>query len=166
MSAFKYCSKCNKNKPLRDFNKRADAPHRYRSHCKSCCSKENVKRAQIKRGSVRKPAMSAEQRKENSRLACKKYNATSKRKAKQAFYEANRRAKKIMATPAWLSKYQLEGIRVNYEVAKSLTTSTGVEFEVDHIIPLKGKHVCGLHVPWNLQVMVKEANNKKSNRMV
>lgn len=76
---------------------------------------------------------------------------------------AKRRAQKLRATPAWAD---LEAIEAIYEQAKQLTLETGVQHEVDHIIPLVNKHVCGLHVEWNLQVITRKANRSKSNKLV
>lgn len=71
---------------------------------------------------------------------------------------AKRHAQKLNATPPWLTKSHWEEIRKIYDLAvqKSLT--------VDHIIPLQGENVCGLHVPWNLQLLSAEQNFKKGNR--
>lgn len=77
-----------------------------------------------------------------------------------------RRRKHREATPPWLSRQQKALIRELYKVAITMTKTTGEQYVVDHIIPLRSDTVCGLHVPWNLRVITQEENLKKSNKLV
>lgn len=71
------------------------------------------------------------------------------------------RAQTVRATPRWLSTIDVMRIRAMYAEAKRLTRETGELHVVDHIVPKIGPTVCGLHVPWNLQVMHWRANAVK-----
>lgn len=78
--------------------------------------------------------------------------------AKRRHHEALRRARKLQATPKWLTIYQLAEIKLIYKNCPN-------GYHVDHIIPLKGKEVSGLHVPWNLQYLPGIVNKMKSNKV-
>lgn len=84
----------------------------------------------------------------------------------RAFNQAMRHARKLKATPAWLSTEHKEAISLFYKKAKALSTHTSTQHHVDHIIPLKGKLVSGLNVPWNLQILTATENCKKSNKVI
>jgi hypothetical protein len=75
-----------------------------------------------------------------------------------------RRKRNQQATPKWLTYTQKKEIRSLYIIAQTSTKITGVKYVVDHIVPLVGDTVCGLHVPWNLQIMTQEDNLLKSNK--
>lgn len=79
---------------------------------------------------------------------------------------ANRRAAKRKRTPAWLTEDQRRQMRRMYEEAARRTRETGVKWQVDHIVPLLGNGVCGLHVPWNLQLLTGLENQKKGNKIL
>lgn len=75
---------------------------------------------------------------------------------------SKRRAAKLNATPKWLSETQLAEIQKFYEIAQWYDEPR----QVDHIVPLLHPLVCGLHVPWNLQILTAEANMAKSNTFI
>lgn len=71
---------------------------------------------------------------------------------------------KSKRAPPWLTPDQLAQIGLFYDAATRLTKEIGIAFAVDHIVPLQGKNVSGLHVPWNLQVITAAENSSKGNR--
>lgn len=77
-----------------------------------------------------------------------------------------RRRRFRQATPKWLTTEHKMEIRLKYRLAIELSRRLGVLHAVDHIIPLQGEEVCGLHVPWNMEVITQEQNLKKSNKLV
>lgn len=70
---------------------------------------------------------------------------------------ARRRARRLQARPSWLTREQRREIARIYRLCPS-------GYEVDHIIPLQGSTVSGLHVPWNLQYLPIRVNRAKSNK--
>ena len=78
---------------------------------------------------------------------------------------AKRRASKLKATPSWLSEFDKNYIKSLYKQAMVLSKLEGVKYHIDHIIPLQGKTVSGLHVPTNLQILEASENILKSNKI-
>ena len=81
-----------------------------------------------------------------------------------AVHVRNRQARKANATPSWFSEFDDLVIREAYELAEKRGEVTGFPWEVDHIIPIAGENVCGLHVAGNIQVIPRFLNRRKSNR--
>ena len=77
-----------------------------------------------------------------------------------------RRRRFRQATPKWLTTEQKLEIRLQYRLAIELSRTTKQRYAVDHIIPIQGEEVCGLHVPWNLRVITQEENLKNSNKLL
>ena len=77
----------------------------------------------------------------------------------------HRRTKHKQATPKWLTQEHKAQIKQFYLDAMLVSKVTGVPYAVDHIVPLRGELVSGLHVPWNLAVITREENSKKSNKI-
>lgn len=77
-----------------------------------------------------------------------------------------RLAAKLQRTPSWLNVDDNWIIDQAYELAAIRKKTTGIPWDVDHIIPLQGKLVSGLHVPWNLQVIPASINRSKGNKIM
>ena len=74
-------------------------------------------------------------------------------------HRAERRAVEKLATPSWANKQAMLEI---YEFAKEFREH-GINVDVDHIVPLRAKNACGLHVEANLRVCLKKNNQQKKN---
>jgi len=72
-------------------------------------------------------------------------------------------ARKMQACPPWADH---DAIAAVYAEAARLTKETGIPHQVDHIIPLQGKNVCGLHVHQNLRAIPATENQRKSNTLL
>ncbi len=82
-------------------------------------------------------------------------------KGKWVAYVIARQTRIKKATPIWADK---DAIKQFYIEAQRLTKETGIKHEVDHVIPIKGKLVSGLHVPANLQILTEKENQTKNAR--
>jgi len=94
------------------------------------------------------------------------YNRHYYRLNKYKFLAYNSKRRKVIekSTPDWLSQRHKDQIADQYWLAQDLAAVSGETYHVDHIVPLQGKDICGLHVPWNLQVLPADLNLQKGNR--
>lgn len=168
----KICSDCKVMKPLTAFHKRRKSADGLAYRCADCV------RAALTKWRAENPgahkAWYAANRKRRGEDWQRWY--ASNREKRAASYKAwqkknphvknaiiaKRNAAKKHATPAWAD---LDAIREFYKEAARLTKVTGIRHEVDHIIPLQGETVCGLHVENNLQILTRSQNARKKNRI-
>jgi hypothetical protein len=186
----KVCYSCKLEKPVSEFSKKKAAKDGLNDRCK-VCDKAMAKtwyEANKDRASATKKAR-YEANKERVLAKMKAYREANKERVsatKKARYEANkdhvaaavkawaqanpdkvnatrayRRAAKLQATPSWADS---EAIREFYECARAFKLYTGLEYHVDHIVPLQSKLVCGLHCEANLQVLDAKTNMSKHNK--
>ena len=92
----------------------------------------------------------------------KKYNADNPEK--KAATNAKRRAAKLERIPSWSNKADLKAIRKIYARCRRINKLTGVEHQVDHVIPLQGENVSGLHHSTNLAIIPAALNASKYNK--
>jgi hypothetical protein len=96
----------------------------------------------------------------DARLEAKREYAANNR-PRYVHYTQKRKVAQGRATPSWANT---EAIVAIYEECARVTVETGVEHHVDHIYPLQGKTVCGLHVESNLQILSGKENREKYNK--
>jgi 5-methylcytosine-specific restriction endonuclease McrA len=182
----KICFACKKAKSVADFTKNCRKPDGLEYVCRVCLKIAQAKNyLKHREGVIQRTNAYRKAHLTENRQAVKRYKRSHPGKIRE-YLEANyeilaawrrnwfrlrystdrglylaqnaaRRAARLQATPAWLSEEQK-----NHMVALYKACPKG--FHVDHIVPLKGKQVCGLHVPWNLQYLSSKENLKKGNR--
>ena len=171
----KTCACCKVELPVENFHKSSTRKDGLHCYCKPC---ENQKsREQYAKHKARKDAQNKRWYEENkqSRLVSQyAWQESNKEKVSeiQKRYSKNHRGKinaksmkrlatKINATPKWAN---MTRIQCYYSLADMFNKNTDQKWHVDHIVPLRGKNVCGLHVDYNLRVIPAIENMKKGNR--
>lgn len=180
----KKCSACKIDLPREAFAKNRNAKDGYQGVCRLCrkaryydarpVDKQNQMREYYRQAARKRYAAETSKQTETRLQKMKVYRQENPGKleayrrgslVKNAAKEAKRRANKQWATPAWLTTEQEAQIAEFYWLASDLRCFGSEDYEVDHIIPLNGKNVCGLHVPWNLQILPARVNQSKGNRL-
>jgi hypothetical protein len=173
----KTCIRCHQEKPLTSYWSCGMRKSGLLSWCKDCESArckakyERRKEVQLKKAKAWRSA-----NKDKYREAIQSWRERNPGRSEQTIKEwakrnpdkvnakwMKREASKKMRTPAWLTSDELWMMEQAYDIAAKRTAILGFSFHVDHIVPLQGKTVSGLHVPWNLQVLPAKLNQQKSN---
>jgi len=167
----KICSSCGIEKSLDDFHKRIASPDGLAYKCKDCVNRDSRIWRENHQGAHKEwYARNRDHKAAYFRAWREKHRETEpermaewarKNPGKVNAKIAKRNAAKLRAIPPWAD---LEDIRRIYAEAARLRRETGQRYEVDHIVPLQGEGVCGLHWSGNLQIILKAENISKLNR--
>ena len=161
----KQCTKCKASKELDKFYKKRSTKIGLTSKCIKCTNEQTG--AWHKKNRDRKIAAGNKYRFANpEKIKLNGRNWAKNNKGKRNAQTMRRIAAKKQATPKWLSPEDHEKINQFYILASEITKESGIPHEVDHIVPLQGKEVRGLHVPWNLQILPRSQNRSKMNKIV
>lgn len=165
MTASKTCTKCGTQKSLFDFHKRASANDGHSYMCKSCRSaqdkahfareRERIVERQKKYNDANRERIN-ENQKERNRVHYQN-NKAQYRARLSVRHKVERKAK-----PSWADSKAMAGF---YELAQ-LFKRAGLNLHVDHIVPLQGKNVCGLHWEGNMQLLLASKNVSKGNKLL
>lgn len=174
----KHCPKCNQEKPFEAFYASSTHKSGYASWCKECESERNRLKSQKYRDSrLAKAKQWRDENKDKQAVAIRAWREQNPEKLKAIYKDwaqrnkdkvnakwMQREARKKNRTPEWLTVDEHWMIEQAYDIAAKRKDEFGFDWHVDHIVPLQGKTVSGLHVPWNLQVIPALANRQKSNK--
>jgi len=144
----KICAKCKQTKDLALFYKNNAYKTGVQSFCKECTILDSTNWRKNNPDKVK--------------LIASKW--VKQNLSKHSAKSAKRHAAKLKRTPPWLTSEHYKEIESFYFKSFVKTNETRSPYEVDHIIPLQGENVSGLHVPWNLQILTKKDNSSKGNR--
>ena len=157
----KFCPKCEKFLDLSGFYKNKSRHDGLQGYCKECKIKRDRQYDSEHRDKVNAYARKRRAEDKSYLADLKKYREKSK--AIRAKIQMKRKSAKLQRIPAWLTEFDLLKIKCYYQVAAMYTKESGYGWHVDHVIPLQGKNVSGLHVPSNLQIIPAIQNMRKSN---
>lgn len=154
----KVCRDCQQSKELSSFYKSKVGSQGTHSYCIPCFKMRN----KLQPNRAKTTAKYRSQNRDKCNIATK----VSKQKYPEVvnFSTMKRIAAKLNRTPKWLTKSNWIEIKWAYKIARQLTKETGISYTVDHIIPLQGKEISGLHCPQNLQVIPARENESKGNK--
>ncbi len=151
----KHCTKCRTDKSMDSFARNASVKSGKQAHCKECT--QIYRNANKELTSIR----NREYRKRN-KVKASLYHKQWKQdnKSKVTANHAKRRSMKLNATVSWADNIKIQR---KYTQAQLKSVLFDEDYHVDHIVPLQGKEVCGLHVEYNLQVIPATENLSKGN---
>lgn len=77
-----------------------------------------------------------------------------------------RHSDKMLRVPKWLTTADKQAMDAIYNQCRSMNEEAGfIKYHVDHVMPLRGKTVSGLHAPNNLQILLASVNCSKQNKV-
>ena len=162
----KVCKTCLATKPISEFYKQSTrGGYGVRGTCKLC---DNAKKKQYRTllgENLLERKKSEYQRNRQSRLNQKRIYRQENKGKINALVAARKKVIK-QRTPKWLTEDDKWIIQETYELAALRSKLFGFSWHVDHVIPLQGKQVSGLHVPNNLQVIPGVENIRKKNKVL
>lgn len=162
----KTCSCCKQSKPFAEFNKNRANKDGFQYQCNSCRKESNAKSFQKISEEVRlRRITSAKEWKQKNKEKVQAYRKEydTKNRATKTYRQVLRELSKKQRTPIWVDNEEKFLIEEVYHLAKIREQATGIKWHVDHIVPLQGKTVSGLHTISNLQVITAKENLRKHN---